>query len=360
MNNCAEVFYFPYNTPTNQPNARTVEYEDVVDFTRWVHDRMKVSNFKLKNSFSYPINVFWYDESKNPILQQQMEPGEESFIGTHLGHIFVARRSSGEGDAEWTEADPIVDWLSVKDAGYEFGPHNRLETCDNYLPDPSRRFVSEEYDCNDMEKRFFEFCQQIWWEVRQGGNYFQPKVVHPVTHNGFYKRPLPAETYAWLRQWYEEQQRLQEAIETSAGPCMNQHESPTGITHLTPSLKDKLEDELRPILEEWYADGPLELTSIYGIRKYTNNAILRMHVDTVSTHVVSTIINVDQSVRKDWPLLILDHDGNEHNVTMAPGDMVLYESAKLLHGRPEPMDGDHYDNIFVHFKPVSGWDYDWV
>ena len=130
MNNCAEVFYFPYNTPTNQPNARTVEYEDVVDFTRWVHDRMKVSNFKLKNSFNYPINVFWYDESKNPILQQQMEPGEESFIGTHLGHIFVARRSSGEGDAEWTEADPIVDWLSVKGKRYDINEYSTF--C--YLP----------------------------------------------------------------------------------------------------------------------------------------------------------------------------------------------------------------------------------
>lgn len=35
-----------------------------------------------------------------------------------------------------------------------------------------------------------------------------------------------------------------------------------------------------------------------------------------------------------WPLLILDHDDNEHEIQMSPGDMVLYESAKLLHGRP--------------------------
>ena len=32
-----------------------------------------------------------------------------------------------------------------------------------------------------------------------------------------------------------------------------------------------------------------------------------MHVDTVGTHVVSAIINVDQDVEQDWPLLILDH-----------------------------------------------------
>jgi len=86
-----------------------------------------------------------------------------------------------------------------------------------------------------------------------------------------------------------------------------------------------------------------------------------MHVDTARTHVVSCIINVDQDVQQDWPLLILDHDYTEHEVIMHPGDMVLYESAKALHGRIKPMLGKHYDNIFVHFQPTntSDWDYDW-
>ncbi len=74
--------------------------------------------------------------------------------------------------------------------------------------------------------------------------------------------------------------------------------------------------------------------SLSFYRKYTNGSILRMHVDTCTTHVVSAIINVDQDVEEDWPLLILDHEDNEHNLIMQPGDMVLYESAKALHGRP--------------------------
>jgi prolyl 4-hydroxylase len=69
---------------------------------------------------------------------------------------------------------------------------------------------------------------------------------------------------------------------------------------------------------------------------------------------------VDQAADRPWPLLILDHNDNEHFVHMEPGDMVLYESAKLLHGRPEPFVGEHYDNIFAHYQPISGWDYSWV
>ena len=87
-----------------------------------------------------------------------------------------------------------------------------------------------------------------------------------------------------------------------------------------------------------------------------------MHVDTASTHVVSAIINVDQRVDegKDWKLLILDHEGVEHELSMLPGDMLLYESAKLLHGRPQPFEGDYYDNIFIHYKPTRNWDYDFL
>ena len=75
--------------------------------------------------------------------------------------------------------------------------------------------------------------------------------------------------------------------------------------------------------------GELELTSIYGVRKYINGSILRMHVDTVNSHVVSAIINVDQLVDVDWPLVILDHDQVEHSLIMRPGDMLLYESGSI-------------------------------
>ena len=33
--------------------------------------------------------------------------------------------------------------------------------------------------------------------------------------------------------------------------------------------------------------------------------------------------------------------------------MVLYESAKNIHGRPFPMNGRTYRNVFTHFRPTS-------
>ena len=50
---------------------------------------------------------------------------------------------------------------------------------------------------------------------------------------------------------------------------------------------------------------------------------------------------------------MIGHDGKAKNVTMLPGDMVLYESHSVLHGRPFPLKGRFMANIFIHFEPTG-------
>jgi len=97
---------------------------------------------------------------------------------------------------------------------------------------------------------------------------------------------------------------------------------------------------------------PLILTSLYGIRTYKRGSILAPHVDRLPL-VISVIINVAQEVVEDWPLEIIDHSGRATNVTMKPGDMVLYEGGTVVHGRPYPLHGQRYSNLFLHFEPVG-------
>jgi len=116
-------------------------------------------------------------------------------------------------------------------------------------------------------------------------------------------------------------------------------------------LKDAIWDAARSTIEEWTGE---ELTpcSLYGIRIYENGAILAPHVDRLPL-VSSAIINVDQDVDEPWPLEVIGHDGKAHNVTMEAGDMVLYESHSIIHGRPFALKGRLYANIFIHFEPVG-------
>ena len=115
--------------------------------------------------------------------------------------------------------------------------------------------------------------------------------------------------------------------------------------------KDIIWDQARPILEAWTGQK-LKPTSLYGIRSYFRGAILATHVDRLPL-VTSAIINVDQDVDEDWPIEVVGHDGVAYNVTLKPGDMALYESHTVLHGRPFPLKGNFYANLFVHFIPVD-------
>ena len=52
---------------------------------------------------------------------------------------------------------------------------------------------------------------------------------------------------------------------------------------------------------------------------------------------------------KNWPLLVIDNQGKRRRINLDPGEMLLYESARMPHGRQIPFEGEFYDNLFVHF-----------
>lgn len=68
-----------------------------------------------------------------------------------------------------------------------------------------------------------------------------------------------------------------------------------------------------------------------------------MNVDVDRLPLVnSAIIQVAQDVDEPWPLEVYDHSGMAYNITLEPGEMVLYESATVVHGRPFPLKGRSY------------------
>lgn len=72
--------------------------------------------------------------------------------------------------------------------------------------------------------------------------------------------------------------------------------------------------------------------------------------------VSSCIINVDQDVDEPWPIEVYDHNGKAYNVTMEPGDIVLYESSTVLHGRPFPLKGRYFVSFQSCF-PLCGCEF---
>ncbi len=126
------------------------------------------------------------------------------------------------------------------------------------------------------------------------------------------------------------------------------------LVYQNEEFNQQLMSDLEAAHKEW-SGMPLKKAACYGIRVYQPRSYLYNHVDTTDTHVVSSTICIDHRLNSPWPLYIEDLDGQPHEVSIEPGEMVFYEGARLIHGRPSALDGQYYANIFVHYTPV-GWD----
>lgn len=82
-------------------------------------------------------------------------------------------------------------------------------------------------------------------------------------------------------------------------------------------------------------------------------------MDQLRSHIISSILHVGHDEDSEpWPLFIEDFQGNTNEVVLESGDMLFYESAKCIHGRPRPFNGTWYSSIFVHYYPKENWDKD--
>ena len=188
-------------------------------------------------------------------------------------------------------------------------------------------------------------------------NVKQPLIVPNFTTDGYKKMDIPAEIYGPLRNFYDlhkDELRVMEPWSPKVS-SINQEEVHCSMVNLPEWLKEQIHSGLQPILEEW-SGHTLESTFIYGIREYYKGNILKNHLDWLTTHVVSVILQVDKDLGEegeDWPLEVIGFDGQRHLVYLNPGQMLMYESARLVHGRPSTFKGKYFANAFEHFKPVD-------
>lgn len=179
--------------------------------------------------------------------------------------------------------------------------------------------------------------------------------IPPITKEGFAKMPIPKSLFYRILAFYHEglehsKPEFDPKNNDDLRDFISSQESyyPTEMIWLTDEMKTIIFNGLEDILINW-ANKQLLKTHCYGIRSYKRGAQLKKHIDGFQTRIVSAILNIDQKVDEPWALQIDDHEGKEHEVYLEAGEMVLYESAVLSHGRVKPFKGDYFTNLFVHY-----------
>ena len=226
--------------------------------------------------------------------------------------------------------------------------NDRVETYSKYLQGCIKRYGGNEAHSSC---RFND-------EERMRLNRDQPKMQTNYTDVGFKKTKLSEETWDMLKKFWagvKAKENFPDSLTSEYWPeantYINHWEIDSKIHHLNYMLKGVLWAEIEQKMREWIpAASSFSKSSLYGVRVYREGHILATHVDR-DPLISSAIVNVDQEVSEPWPLEVIGHDGFAHNITISPGEVILYESHSVLHGRPFELKGSYYANIFVHFKP---------
>lgn len=219
-----------------------------------------------------------------------------------------------------------------------------------------RQSFYDEYIKGCVEKYKYELGKNACFSSekdRLDMNLLQPQSMKNYTEIGFKKMEVPPAAYKLLKQFWKQNEAREVKEKWSPGNSYTNHwVSPTYMIPLPPKIRSRLAALIRPHVQEWIGGDDIVLSSLYGIRVYKEKSVLAPHVDRLPL-VSSVIINVAQEVYKPWPIELYAHDGNAYNITMKPGEMILYESHSVIHGRPFPLEGSFFANVFIHFEPVG-------
>eukprot|EP00009_Paramoeba_aestuarina_P007071 CAMPEP_0201522686 /NCGR_PEP_ID=MMETSP0161_2-20130828/18494_1 /ASSEMBLY_ACC=CAM_ASM_000251 /TAXON_ID=180227 /ORGANISM="Neoparamoeba aestuarina, Strain SoJaBio B1-5/56/2" /LENGTH=327 /DNA_ID=CAMNT_0047921603 /DNA_START=156 /DNA_END=1139 /DNA_ORIENTATION=- len=299
-----------------------------------------------------------------------VKPGEVETIDTTIGHMF-----------EIVESDSFVtlDLIEVVKPDQRYHIYNRVRQCgllDNgeeesdIIPPTCSISILNEYhyfirvDLPEYKrKQWIEPTKEIeagrasFDRRRLHLNEIQPKQTPTFTDVGYKIVNLPENVWGEIKDyWKNNRHNMKLERWDQENHHVNHWQSPSYMLWLPHKTQRLLKIEAQKILEEWIGgEIPLEWTSLYGIRMYTNHSILLNHVDRSATHAVSAIIQVDQRVTDDWLLEVIGHDGVARHLKLLPGQMALYESASVVHGREKPLNGDYFANLFIHYRPKNNW-----
>lgn len=197
----------------------------------------------------------------------------------------------------------------------------------------------------------------LWFRaVGEGEMYIGEKndLLPAYTVSGFEKKTMSGQLFNALVDCYQNSSEADKRKEVNVDYFIKNKSGqlPSQLTDIPEELRKQIINEFLPVCEQW-SQTELEFSALYGIRNYARGSSLKMHSDIQDTHIISVILNIAQQVDEDWPLEIDDHMGRRHSVLLSPGEALLYEGARLSHGRPTPLVGDDYANIFLHFRPKN-------
>eukprot|EP01038_Epipyxis_sp_PR26KG_P004435 gene4435-6274_t len=300
-----------------------ISNEENLNYGSWVGESCQRAEVGFLSYAEHDSIVYWISpDGKRVVMNDKLSRGEKNTFWqqTFLGHKFE-----------------IVDAVT----GEILISHETLNNAIIPIGTPETQVMTR-----DVVSTVKYTLQSEWHRSHS--------VVRTFTELGFNRGRLPHDLWGSISAYYYNNRNNKVLEEWGGkGVFVNWWEADCFFIPMPWELKRYWQSRLKDLVEQW-SGVELELTDIYGMRRYEEGARLLTHVDREHTHAASLIINVAQgNIRKPWHIEVYDFADRLHEIEMNEGDIVYYESARCLHGRMQPLEGGFYVNLFAHYRPIG-------
>jgi hypothetical protein len=187
--------------------------------------------------------------------------------------------------------------------------------------------------------------------------------VNPYNPAGYAVVQTPPSLHAALSHWVRTGHAGAGRQNISFAGTSESHEDdiifgPTTLLELSDELSVRVREMMRPLAEQFCECSLERGAQVFGVRVYHSGASLAMHLDQPHAWVVSASLSLTD---QRWPL-VLEGRGiaGGQMITLEDSQALMYEGARVYHGRPQPLRGGDYAGVFVGFVPASwpdemGW-----
>lgn len=331
------------------------------------------------NHSGHDVIIYWVNFKGQPVMISEIGAGYKYYSGSFVSHLFQFRAlQSGKFLGEYRVEDkpkPKFNIQTCGDTSLDLPAdiaHGRSVEFEALVHDQASPCVghSSEWSClkyispaafKNRDPKEYGFIEGEQGFRRVGDTEDFTYVSHigqipVITKPGYLKMSFTKTMKDLLLKWYEE--RRKDSIEDHgvvSGGYTNSHKIGLDKINLDsqPEIMNGIIREMQIILQ-WWAGERLRHTSTFGIRIYREGAMLINHVDRRDTHILSAVIQIGQEADEGWPLEVIPANGKGAlEVYLQPGEMVLYEGARLKHGRPLRFKGKEFANVFTHFAPMD-------
>jgi len=347
-------------------------------------DRGPEVEVAFANEVGEAVNLLWVNGDGAEVFLFTFEPGDTAAQHTFPGHVVRARlpgaqtlvfsytvpdkppgrvsieacdgmtalQSETVSAERWPEFDGLVHDASAPCAG-----HSSDWSCVRYVSpeDVAKRDkASYGYHEDELAGTAYKVGQTVDHMFAWQAAYITNVTAY---EGGYLKMEMTDRLKEILYPWYKER-KLDSMTRHEAipGGFTNNHKAYFDIIPLSafPQVKAAIVKEMRQVLE-WWTKQKLRHSETFGVRIYRRDAMLVNHLDRQETHVASAVLQVGQKVDEGWPIEVIHpHRPGRKEVYLQPGQMILYEGARITHGRPMRFRGREFGNIFTHFAPI-GW-----